>query len=196
MTVSVDGRVARRERNSDAVLDAVHDLFAEGQQVPSVEEVAERAGVSLRSVYRYFPDTRQLMMAALARRIQVVEPDWHLAEIGQGTLDERIERFVEHRLFLYDRSAPTIRAALGLAGQVPAIAEQIERRRLQIADQARRHFAPELAALSTEDAETVLCCVDVLGQFESLEELRARKGMSSSGARTVLVTALRALLVP
>ncbi len=43
-----DGRTARRDRNSDAVLDAVHELFVEGQLVPTVEEVAARSGVSTR----------------------------------------------------------------------------------------------------------------------------------------------------
>ncbi len=146
MATRVDGRTARRDRNSDAVLDAVHELFVEGQIVPTVEDVAARSGVSPRSVYRYFPDSRALLGAALTRRIEVAEPLWQLEDVGQGSLDDRIERLVAHRLALYETSAPTIRAALSLAHEAPAIARQVERRRQQLSDQTRRHFAAELAA--------------------------------------------------
>ena len=37
VAIRVDGRTARRDRNSDAVLDAVHELFVERQLVPTVE---------------------------------------------------------------------------------------------------------------------------------------------------------------
>ena len=193
---SLDGRSARRARNSDAVLDAVHELFVEGQHVPNIEDVAARAGVSLRSVYRYFPDSRQLMLAALVRRTQLAEPSWELPEEGRGTFEERVDHFVEHRMALYDQAAPTIRAAFALADTVPEIAEQVERRRRQIAEQARRHFAQELAEVSSEEAESRLTCVELLCQFESLDLLRSRHGLSRRRACDVLVTGVQALLKP
>lgn len=193
---SLDGRSARRARNSDAVLDAVHELFVEGQQVPNIEDVAARAGVSLRSVYRYFPDSRQLMLAALVRRTQVAEPSWELPQEGQGTLDERVNRFVEHRMRLYDDAAPTIRAAFALTDTVPEIAEQVDRRRRQVAEQARRHFAKELAEVPSEEAESRLTCVDLLCQFESLDLLCSHRGLPRQRAHDVLVAGVRALLKP
>jgi AcrR family transcriptional regulator len=193
---SLDGRSARRARNSDAVLDAVHELFVEGQQVPNIEDVAARAGVSLRSVYRYFPDSRQLMMAALVRRTQLAEPAWELPEEGRGTFEERVDRFVEHRMNLYDDSATTIRAALALADRVPEIAEQADRRRRQVAEQARRHFSPELAGLSPEEAESRLTCIELLCQFESLDMLRTHRGLPRRRTYDVLVIGVRALLKP
>jgi AcrR family transcriptional regulator len=193
---SLDGRTARRARNSDAVLDAVHELFVEGQQVPNIEDVAARAGVSLRSVYRYFPDSRQLMLAALVRRTQIAEPVWELRDEGRGSFEERVDHFVEHRMALYDHSAPTIRAALALADRVPEIAEQADLRRRQVAEQARRHFARELVGLSNEEAESMLTCVELLCQFESLDLLRSRLGLPRRRAHDVLVTGVRALLKP
>ena len=193
---SLDGRTARRARNSDAVLDAVHELFVEGQHVPNIEDVAARAGVSLRSVYRYFPDSRQLMLAALVRRTQLAEPSWELPEEGRGTFEERVDHFVEHRMALYDQAAPTIRAALALADRVPDIAEQADLRRRQVAEQARRHFAQELAEVSPEEAESRLTCVDLLCQFESLDLLRSGRELPRRRAHDVLVTGVRALLKP
>ena len=131
----VDGRRARRHRNTDAVLDAVHELFVEGHLLPTVEDVARRSGVSLRSVYRYFPDRDQLLVAALGRRLQVAEQLFDLADLGEGALEDRIDRFVDHRLRLYDKIAPTARAALSTAGGAPGIARAVEQRKRQLTDQ-------------------------------------------------------------
>ena len=55
-TEPVDGRVARRQRNIDAVLDVVMDMFVEEAMFPTIEQAATRSGLSLRSLYRYFAD--------------------------------------------------------------------------------------------------------------------------------------------
>ena len=42
----LDGRTARRDRNTEAVLDTVHDMFVEGNFSPAVEEVAPSSAPS------------------------------------------------------------------------------------------------------------------------------------------------------
>jgi TetR/AcrR family transcriptional regulator, regulator of autoinduction and epiphytic fitness len=192
--LGLDGRTARRHRNTDAVLDAVHQLFVEGHRVPTVEDVATRSGVSLRSIYRYFPDRDELLRAALARRMHVAEPLFHLDDLGVGSLPERIERFATHRMELYDAMAPTARAALREAVTAPVIAEVVRQRRTQLTEQTRQHFARELEALPEQRAANVLAAMDVLSQFEAVEELRVGRGLPPDRAREVLVGALRALL--
>lgn len=190
----VDGRAARRHRNTDAVLDAAHELFVEGHLEPTAEDVAARSGVSLRSVYRYFPDRDSLLQAALQRRFAVAEPLFHLDRLGVGTLEERIARFADHRMELYDQIAPTARVALSSSAGAPAIADAVKRRRAQLIEQTGRHFAAELEAMSRDRAGDVLTAIELLCQFESVEELRAGRGLSSARARRVLVTGLCALL--
>ena len=190
----VDGRAARRHRNTDAVLDAVHALFVEGRLEPTIEDVAARAGVSLRSIYRYFPDRHQLLQAALQRRMTVAESLFHIDSMGQGPLEDRIERFAGHRVELHAAMAPTARVALSVASGAPVIAEVVQQRRQQLTEQAREHFRPELEAMSDDDADDVLAAVDLLCQFESVEALRVERRLSPARTRRVLVTALRALL--
>jgi len=62
-----DGRAARRERNVNAVLDVVVELFTEGALFPTVDQVSKRSGVSVRSIYRYFADPVDLHDAAIKR---------------------------------------------------------------------------------------------------------------------------------
>ena len=60
-----DGRIDRRLRNREAVIEATIKMFIEGEVIPAMDDVAERAGVSLRSVYRYFATRDELIRAAL-----------------------------------------------------------------------------------------------------------------------------------
>ena len=69
-----DGRRLRRERNRDAVVQAVLELVREGELAPGVEAVAARAGLSARSVFRYFDDLDDLCRAAIARQLALVGP--------------------------------------------------------------------------------------------------------------------------
>lgn len=61
----VDGRHLRREANRDAVLDALAQLWDEGRFDPSAAEVAVRAGLSPRSLFRYFDDADDLQNATI-----------------------------------------------------------------------------------------------------------------------------------
>lgn len=56
---TTDGRAARAA-HADAVVDALIDLIDEGALRPAARLVAERAGVSLRSVYVHFDDLDDL----------------------------------------------------------------------------------------------------------------------------------------
>jgi AcrR family transcriptional regulator len=194
MTERIDGRTARRDRNSEAVLDTVHDMFVEGNFSPAVEEVAARSGVSLRSVYRYFEDTEALLRQAIQRRVSLVEHLFVLPGIGEGPLQERVTGLVNHRLQLHAKLGPTVRAAILRSPYSPLLAEQIQRRRRQLSDQVEAHFAPELAAFDQARRREVVACLDALCEFESMEHLRVQRGMSVARTRAALVTGVIALL--
>ena len=191
---AVDGRTERRERNRLAALDAAFELFAEGTVLPSVDEVAARSGVSLRSMYRYFSDTQEMHLLALARRTQVAAPLYDLVRIGEGTLEDRVERVVDQRLHLYDEMAPAIRMAFAIAPSLPAIRDQVVARKQQLFGQLRRQFAAELDRCPDGIGEGVLLCVDVLCQFESLERMVVEGGLSRRRARDTLCVGVFALL--
>ena len=57
------GRAAQKSRTRAALVDAARGLVTEGQ-VPTVDSVAERAGISRTTAYRYFPNQRVLLRAA------------------------------------------------------------------------------------------------------------------------------------
>lgn len=188
-----DGRTARRERNRTAVLDAVLELFGEDATNPTPDEVAERSGISLRSVYRYFDDREGLLRSAMEHHFLRIEPLFALDVAPTDPLDRRITALVAQRNRLYDAAAPVFRAAIARSGSSPLIDERVRNRRALLARQVQELFAPELAALGERGAE-LEAVVDVLTEFESIDHLRRFRGLDEAAAGAILVRTLHALL--
>lgn len=188
-----DGRTARRQRNRELVLDAALELFGEGMLEPGAAEVAERSGVSLRSVYRYFDDTDALIRAAVARSIEKVRPLFELDDLGQGPLSERVERIVAGRVRLYEEVAPMVRATLQRAPTNTILRETHERNLAALRRQVEAMFAPELDALANDQGVEVAATLDLLLSFQSVEHLRRILGFSAAATRRTLTRAVTAV---
>ena len=57
------GRTAQKQRTRTALIDAARALVARGES-PTVEDAAEAASISRATAYRYFPNQRDLLIAA------------------------------------------------------------------------------------------------------------------------------------
>src|SRR3954454_8951637 len=91
-----DGRFAGRERNSDAVIDAIMVLIEAGETSPSMADVARLAGVSERSIFRHFETRENLLGAVIERQLEVVTGLLH--EIpSTGPLGDRVAALVVER---------------------------------------------------------------------------------------------------
>jgi len=192
----VDGRSAIRDRNRDAVLDAVLDLFSEDNLSPGPEEVALRVGLSVRSVYRYFDDHHSLTRAAIARNIEKVTPLFLIPAIGEGELEGRVGRFVDARLRLQAEVAPTVRAARIRATFDPLVRDDVDASRRFLREQIERHFAREFAQFDGDRAAARIAAADSLFTFESLDHYLVHRALAPDVARPLLIDALHTLLHP
>jgi len=195
-TAAVDGRSAIRDRNRNAVLDAVLDLFSEDNLSPGPEEVALRVGLSVRSVYRYFDDHDSLTRAAIARNIERVTPLFLIPAIGEGDRADRVTRFVDARLRLQAEVGATVRAARIRATFDHLVAEDMDSARVFLRGQVERHFAPELSTGVDVRDKARLAAIDALFSFDSLDHYLVNRQLPSDEARRFLVDALDALLAP
>lgn len=193
-TPALDGRRARRGRNREAVVDALLELFRAGDLNPSVAEVAERSGVSLRSVFRYFDDLDEMGRIAIQRHLDSVGHLFDLPNIGEGPRDDRIDALVTQRVTLYERVAPVMRAALIRAPFQQVISTALSRRREFLRDQVGQQFAVELSTLSTTEAAATLAGADVLTSFESMELLRVDHKLTTAKAAAAIKGSLDRLL--
>jgi AcrR family transcriptional regulator len=193
-TNELDGRRARRGRNRVAVVDALLELFREGDLNPAVTTVAERSGVSLRSVFRYFDDLDEMGRMAIARHAEGNEHLLELKGLGTGSREERIKRLVEQRFALYEVVAPVVRASLLRAPFQPVIAAGIAERRAFLRDQLEQHFAKELKRLRGSAREAVAAGADALTSFETAELLRVERKLSPARSMAIVRGSLDRLL--
>ena len=70
--ISQTGRRKDAQRNRDAILAAARELFSDCDDVP-MYEIARRAGVGQATLYRNFPDRRDLVAALLEERMDRIE---------------------------------------------------------------------------------------------------------------------------
>lgn len=171
-----DGRVLRGQRNRDALLRAYTELLSEGFWQPRAQDVAERAGLSVRSLFQHFPDLRALRDIIVLDRyeralgfIDRLEHDLRCL----SSLPERLEATVQMRGHLWETCSP-VRTVLLLPnadGTNLHVAERAQAVRRQLREQLRRTFAHEIAA-ADQDTRVVLSAVQASLSFEMWEHLR------------------------
>ena len=189
-----DGRVARRQRNIDAVLDVVIDMLSEDAMFPTMEQVASRSGLSLRSLYRYFADPGELIDAAITRTSRIADELTHLRTIGEGPLGDRIDDFVSMRVRLHAALGHVARASVVNAAKHPKVRERQAINRNRMREQFDVQFAPELSMLKPPEREAVTAAGDLLTHLDSIDLLRRHRQLSVAETHDVLCRSLLRLL--
>lgn len=189
----LDGRRARREQNMDAVVEAMLDLLGEGNINPSAAQVAERSGVSLRSVFRYFDDMDSLMELAIARQMERAGRFFDLIDAG-GPVEDRAAALAACRVEQHAHLAPYARAAVAKAHQFPAVATGLGARRDALRRQVEVLFAPELAPLDRQGRDDVLAALEGVTSLELVETMVTHRGLSAARVQAVLTRTVLAVL--
>jgi AcrR family transcriptional regulator len=191
-----DGRRLRRALNREAVVDALLDLYGEGNLRPSTDEIAERAGISPRSLFRYFEDADDLAGEAVTRQLGRAMHLLPLAVGPEAPFNARVAALVDQRLRLFTTVGQAAHVSRLRAPFQPRLAESLREGRRFLRSQVRSLFAPELTSMSDDEAEAALAAGDVLSSFESYQLLTGDQGLTVDEARSVLVGTLSALLTP
>lgn len=181
----VDGRRRRGERNREAVIDAILDLLHDGHERPTTSEIAERSGVSVRSVFRHFDDVETLYAAAVERHTERMSPLWQL-DLEPASLARRVDRLAEQRGRLYEAMGTVRRVAERLRRTSPAIDGGLARGRELLRSQLEALFADELAAMAAKQRRTVLDALDVGTSWYAWATLRELQGCSVEQATAAL----------
>lgn len=188
-----DGRTARSHRTRRAIIDAMRDLHAEGDLRPTALRIAERAGVSLRTVWQQFDDREALLLEAVRRDRDIlrslldrIEPDRPLAA--------RIDAFVGQRAHVLEEMTPTWRAAR----IHEPFSDQLRIDRQWKTDRGRHEiesvFASELAQLSEQQRVQLVDSLHAICLWPFWESLRTDLGLSPALAREQVRRTFTALL--
>ena len=101
---AADGRVLRSERSRKIIVEASLALYEKGVLVPTAQQVAEQAGVGIRTVFRHFNDMDALYAEVYARVHEGLR-DIIESSLPEGTLEDRCRTVFERRCELFERMA-------------------------------------------------------------------------------------------
>jgi AcrR family transcriptional regulator len=100
----------RSDRTASAILDAAaHVLSEQGSSNSSMADVAEAAGVSRATLYRYYPDREALLHALAAQALADAATRLADAGLDRTSVEEAIERIVRAIAAVGDRYAVIVR---------------------------------------------------------------------------------------
>lgn len=179
MSEEPDGRRARRERGRQAVVDAAFMLILEGKIPPSALDIADRAGVSVSSVFRNFDGLADLQRQALDQfrsrysHFVVARPE------PGAALESRVRFFVRQRVGLYEQAGPLMMLARVRALDHETMAEAVAYNRAALAAQARECFHAEIAGRPSAVARDLVSLVDSLTSPEAFDLITRTHGQSA-----------------
>jgi AcrR family transcriptional regulator len=187
-TARIDGRTARALRTREAVVDALIAILEDGNPQPSVEEIAERAGVSARSVFGHFGDRESLFSAVAERRAEKLRAEWERLPDPAAPLAQRIAALAGQRARLYEQIAPIRRGALIMEPGSETIRTGLEGFRALKRREAVKLFHTEIAG-----DKALAAALGAVASFSTWDELRRRQGLSVECAEAALRRAVEGL---
>jgi len=187
-TAVPDGRRLRSERSRQAIIDAMLALVDQGNLLPTAQQVADEAGVGIRTVFRHFSEMESLYASADSQSRDGYEALF-VGGDREGTLDERILHAVERHVSGYEKSKNTI-----LSTQAQLWRYEILRKNYARYQRGLRKdlddWLPELKSLSRRQREAV----DAVASFEMWHRLRYHQGLSKKQSIEIVVDLLTGLV--
>lgn len=188
----MDGRAARGARTRAAVVDALLRITAEGEMKPTADRIAERAGVSLRTLWTNFRDMETLYAAAGDRLVELQQAEYR-AVPANLPLPDRVARFCRQRARMLEIVAPAARASALRLPFSAHLREYRARQNARVRAEIDRVFGAELDAAGPA-REQLLTAVLAATTWPAWSMLRDDCGLPVEAARAVMVRTVTALL--
>ncbi|MFN2363940.1 MAG: TetR/AcrR family transcriptional regulator [Halarsenatibacteraceae bacterium] len=190
-----DGRIERKNRNKNKVLAAFLELVEEQKGLPTAREIANKAGLSRRSIFRYFDNIDELVISAYNYQIKLQQEKFPPPEVPKNERDsiEKAPELVDHLILIYEDTS-SIRESLSAQGLPTEVLQKINVLRSQsLRDRIEQHFQDYLNQL--EDKENTLYALEVSLSSDSWDYLRNSCGLSIKKAKQVLKGLLKTVLI-
>jgi AcrR family transcriptional regulator len=184
----VDGRVQRSERSREAIVRALLELVGEGVLEPTAQQVALRADVGVRTVFRHFSDMDTLF-AAMNDRLTDTVSGFFVEESQDGSISDRIEALIERRSKIFGIVEPYRRAQAVQRSRSTFLQKQQEVTNKILRTDLQR-WLPEVSSFEDEVAEAL----ELTLSFESWERLRFDQRLGARRAQGVIRRMVLALI--
>ena len=184
----VDGRIIRRRNNRRRIVAAMLELVRAGAISPVAEEVAERAGVGLRTVFRHFDDMDSLyreMAEAMRNELQRIVA----APLASRDWKGRLGEIVDRRARLFERAMPFKNAA-----DVHRHRSAFLRKDYEMMRSAERAALEAALPAALRNDKRFFEALDQALSFSTWQHLRRDQKLTQARARETIEYAMRALV--
>ncbi len=189
-STTTDGRKRRSEDSKRRIVSAMLQLVREGRMAPTAEEVARRAEVGLRTVFRRFNDMESLyaeMSVAINEKVDSIVD----SALDSDDWRQNLTRMVDRRLKVYEVIMPYRVAAEALKFQSTVLLN----RHMDIVREERQrvlHLLPE----SLLDDRPLIEALEAALSFDMWNQLRNDQRLNADEAGAVVSRIVNSLLAP
>jgi len=185
---SSDGRRQRSERSQTAIIEAALALMDEGALVPTAQQIADRAGVGIRSFFRHFADMDSLFLAADEMLISSYEA---LFEVDNraGTLSERVAQAIDLYGNAFDQLRPIILCTQAQLWRSPKLRENYAWHQKRLRKELEL-WLPEVVALPKDRREAL----HAVASFDMWHRLREHQGLSPKASSDIVTSLVNDLI--
>lgn len=179
---NVDGRTARKLSNRNRILDVALEA-ASGPGELSIEDLAERAGVSVRSVYNHFPTARDLVAGMYERGTELMAPLLEGLPTAEVDFEVRVVEWTQIMAEVLERIAGMRWRALQAESRYPDLQPELAALR----ELHRVNVHETFPELDEPAQHAVVALTDSLGW----RALRRHQGLSTEEAREAIADTIR-----
>lgn len=180
-----DGRHERVERGKRAVFEALIELFGEGRYNPPVAEVAARAGVSERTLFRYFGSFNEVVAGMIGYYYPRVEK-YFTAGPPAGDLRTRLRALADLRVEFSETQGIVTRTTEALAHEWPAAAMARFGRVELLNQQLRAWIGDDISRVSDEKLVVISALFDV-PNMEAMSAALGKKAAATVAAAAMAI---------
>lgn len=183
-----DGRRVRGQENRRKIIEAMLGLIGDGAISPSAEEVATRANVGLRTVFRHFDDMdslyREISELMSAELMPIAS-----APMPEGGWRERLAELAMRRSQVFERMMP-----FKIAADVHQHRSEFLRDEHAQLNVIQRTILRDTLTPALRLTGAKLEALDLLMSFDAWRRLRQDQKLSVAQARNTVLLAANALL--
>ncbi|MDC0141661.1 TetR/AcrR family transcriptional regulator [Gammaproteobacteria bacterium] len=185
-----DGRRLRSLTSQNIIVDAMIILVQRGILEPTAQQVADEAGIGIRTVFRQVQDKENLFSKMDEKVRADLQEILDRAAYPQGNLKERIEGLIELEAEIFEKNLQFLRATLANKWKYNTLQKNYERNQRNIKSFLYT-WIPELNNLS-ESKQVLLTSVNTAGYWI---ELRENLKLSVTGAKKLKINVFQDVLL-
>ena len=185
---SIDGRRKRSARSRAAIITATLTLLEDGNLSPTAKQIAEEAGVGLRSFFRHFEDMDALL-EAVDQQARLHYEHLFLLPKPDGDIEARLSDYIDVLSNAFERLKRPMLSTQFQMWQSRALQNNWARNQRRL----RKHlekWVPELQTLTDAQREAV----HAAASFDIWQRLRHHQNLSINDSREAILTLMLGVL--